>query len=435
MKASMPEYCGKASRLVSAAKRVLLLALVQLAFTAGAQELTNSTTIHFRQSHWDVDTALADNGRNIGCFIGWLDSIAADTSATYRLKSVQVAGAASPEGTAQFNGSLSARRAQSIYDLISRYIQLPDSLTTEEYEGRDWRGLLRMIDADTLMPARNEAMSIVSDIVTADSDNLVAENRAFARLKRINGGRTYRYMYSRMFPSLRYSRLTMEYEREALPEPFAIDTIPAELILDDTVVEWIPDEVTLTPEHRPFYMALKTNLIHDALALPEIGAEFYVGRNWSVVGNWTYGWWDNDHRHRYWRAYGGDVAVRRWFGRLAEEKPLTGHHIGAYAGAVTYDFEFGGKGVMGGRPHRTIFDRCNFYCGVEYGFSLPVRRRLNIDFTIGIGYFGGNYIKYEPSPSGRGYTWQSTHHINWFGPTKAEISLVWLIGRDNYNNK
>ncbi|MCD8273384.1 MAG: DUF3575 domain-containing protein, partial [Alistipes sp.] len=24
---------------------------------------------------------------------------------------------------------------------------------------------------------------------------------------------------------------------------------------------------------------------------------------------------------------------------------------------------------------------------------------------------------------------------HWFGPTKAEISLVWLLGRGNYNEK
>ena len=33
------------------------------------------------------------------------------------------------------------------------------------------------------------------------------------------------------------------------------------------------------------------------------------------------------------------------------------------------------------------------------------------------------------------YVWQTTKKRRWFGPTKAGISLVWLIGRGNYNEK
>ncbi|MFK2066771.1 DUF3575 domain-containing protein, partial [Bacteroides fragilis] len=33
------------------------------------------------------------------------------------------------------------------------------------------------------------------------------------------------------------------------------------------------------------------------------------------------------------------------------------------------------------------------------------------------------------------YVRKETRQRHWFGPTKAEISLVWLIGRGNYNEK
>lgn len=193
------------------------------------------------------------------------------------------------------------------------------------------------------------------------------------------------------------------------------------------------ESIESTAPSRPLYMNLKTNLIYDALALPSVGAEFYIGKNWSVGLNWTYGWWSKNDRHRYWRAYGGDLNVRRWFGSQANEKPLTGHHIGAYAGVVTYDFEFGGKGYMGGLPHKTLWSRCNYLCGIEYGYTLPVSRRINFDFTIGIGYLGGQYLEY--TPQNNQYVWQATKRFHWVGPTKAEISVVWLIGNDNYNRK
>lgn len=56
-----------------------------------------------------------------------------------------------------------------------------------------------------------------------------------------------------------------------------------------------------------------------------------------------YAWWKSDRHHNYWRLYGGDLEVRRWFGRKASEKPLAGHHIGLYGRIFTYDFETGGR--------------------------------------------------------------------------------------------
>ena len=98
---------------------------------------------------------------------------------------------------------------------------------------------------------------------------------------------------------------------------------------------------------------------------------------------------------------------------------------------LTYDFETGGRGYMGGEPGGTLFDRANFAGGVEYGYSLPVGRRLNLDFTIGVGYMGGKYYEYKPIDDC--YVWQATKQRHYFGPTKLEVSLVWLLGRDNTN--
>lgn len=144
---------------------------------------------------------------------------------------------------------------------------------------------------------------------------------------------------------------------------------------------------------RSCYIALKTNMLYDALAVPNLGVEFYAGRNFSVAAQWMHSWWSNESRHRYWRIYGGDITARYWFGSKVLNKPLTGHHAGLYAGALTFDVEWGGTAYMGGRPGHNIFDRCIVNAGLEYGYSLPVARRLNIDFTIGIGYMGGHNRK------------------------------------------
>ena len=45
----------------------------------------------------------------------------------------------------------------------------------------------------------------------------------------------------------------------------------------------------------------------------------------------------------------------------------------------------------------------------------------------------GQYHEYLPLDGCN--VWQSTKQRRWWGPTKAEISLVWFVGRNSYNGK
>ena len=120
-------------------------------------------------------------------------------------------------------------------------------------------------------------------------------------------------------------------------------------------------------------------------------------------------------------------------GHRATKNPLTGHHLGIYSQILTYDFETGGRGYMAGTPGGTLLDKANYTVGLEYGYSLPVNRKLNIDFTLGAGYMTGQYHEYLPLDGCN--VWQNTKQRRWWGPTKAEISLVWFVGCDGYNGK
>ena len=88
---------------------------------------------------------------------------------------------------------------------------------------------------------------------------------------------------------------------------------------------------------------------------------------------------------------------------------------------LTYDVEFGGTGYQSAK--------WNYMAGLSYGYSIPIAKRLNIDFNIGIGYFWGNYYKYDYNEEGELYLWEQTKKRRWFGPTRAEFSLVWLLGK------
>lgn len=419
-------------------RKWVLIALLVCCGTMSAQsvdEIRDSVKIYFRQSKIDLVPSLRGNQAALDRISNSLQTDYMDS--VYRLRKVMVVGGASPEGSVKFNQWLSERRAGVLFDYLSRYGELPDSLKTTSFLGRDWNGLIEMVREDPDVPYKEETLVMLRIIADDVRKGDTSKGDPLTRIKHLRGGVPYAYMYKHLFPWLRASRMYLWYTRELnpafikpLPWPGpGLDVTPLRSDLDllRPAMTYLP----LPGPDKPFYMDIRTNMIYDALLLPNIGVEFYLGKNLSVMANWMYGWWKRDRSHWYWRAYGGDMALRWWFGKAARRKPLTGHHLGVYGQIFTYDFETGGRGYLGGKPGGTLWDKMNYAGGVEYGYSLPIGYRLNIDFTVGIGYWGGIYHEYIPVDTH--YVWQATRHRHWFGPTKAEISLVWLVGHGNYN--
>lgn len=180
---------------------------------------------------------------------------------------------------------------------------------------------------------------------------------------------------------------------------------------------------TLTVTKTNHWMAAKTNLLYDAALLPTVGVEIPIGRRWSVGADWFYTWIFSDSHHDYWQAYGGYITLRRYFTPFDENGDkhvtsfLTGHHLGIYVLGLTYDVERRHRGYQAAR--------FGFGGGVEYGYSKRIGRNVNLDFSLGIGFQDGEYKEYDPVDGC--YVWQATRKRHWWGPTKAEVTIVWLL--------
>ena len=401
-------------------KRFLLLGLLLcVAFMASAQVVLDTVKIYFRQGKHELELDFKDN-RQV------LDKI--NRSAFY-LKKVEVVGGASPEGSVSLNKALSEKRAQEIFDYLSRYGNLADSMKVTRFIGRDWQGLLDLVKADPKVPYQKESIILLEEIIRMEAAG--SKRDLFWKLVAFRRGKPYRYMYYKLFPELRASQmLLMQWEapKPLEPTPYNFVTVKPEF---SSLLLKVP--MPVDSRCKSYHWAIKTNALYDLLLVPNIGVEFGFGKNWSVGANWMYAWWSNRGKNDFWRIYGGDVEVRRWFGKKAAEKPLTGHHVGVYAQALTYDFCLDYKGYMGGEPEGNILDKMNYAFGLEYGYSLPIARRLNLDFVLGLGYWGGTYHEYRVIDDCK--VWQASKNRHWFGPTKAEVSLVWLLGSSNANKK
>lgn len=395
--------------------------------------------VFFRQGYSLLEPAHRDNGARLAAFAAQLEDLRRDTS--IRVKRIHITGTASPEGSAKLNERLAENRAKNLVAWLGEHIPLEGVTLDIRSLGVDWDGLAALVEASE-MPYRDEVLDILHNTPEwVIRDGKIVDGRK-RQLGMLRGGRAWWHMEEHLFPQLRRCdmQLACEIERCIVPQPE-----PEPVIAEDPEPEPVTGQVPVAepaadtlaqpsvPERKPFYMSLRSNLLYDAALVPNIGVEFYLGKGWSIGGNWMYAWWKNDRRHNYWRVYGGELDVRRYFGRRATEKPLTGHHVGLYGQMLTYDFELGGKGYIGGKPGGALWDKMSWGVGLEYGYTLPIGRRLNLDFGIGIGYLGGEYWEYKPVDNH--YVWQATKQRHWFGPTKAEISLVWLLGRGNINQK
>lgn len=163
---------------------------------------------------------------------------------------------------------------------------------------------------------------------------------------------------------------------------------------------------------------VRTNLVHDVLLVPNLGVEYELSDRWSLVGDVSGAWWSVDSRNRRWHILTGDVELRRWLGwRLFPPYLDGGHHLGLYTAVYRYDIAWGGTGQQG---------ELNYGGGISYGYALTLSTKLSLDLSLGIGYMGGKYKKYEPTDEGD-YIQTSSGTRHYFGPTKVECSLVYHL--------
>ena len=148
-------------------------------------------------------------------------------------------------------------------------------------------------------------------------------------------------------------------------------------------------------ESKAQKVALKSNLLYDATTTMNLGLEFGLARKWTLDVPVNYNPWkpDNGRRLRHW---GIQPEVRYWFCEKFR-RTFIGVH-GHYA-----DFNVG---------------------GVSVGHSWILKKRWSIEASVGVGYAHIVYDKYPCRACG---TKLKDSSKNYFGPTKASVSLIYVI--------
>lgn len=170
-------------------------------------------------------------------------------------------------------------------------------------------------------------------------------------------------------------------------------------------------------------VALKTNLIYDALLNVNLGLEFKTAPKWSfdVNGNFN-GWTLSDNKK--WKHWMVQPEMRYW---LCEA--FTGNffglelHGGQYnIGNVNTDFMFLGTDFAKLKDHR--YEGWYAGAGITWGHSWLLSTHWNMEVELGIGW---SYTKSDIYPCGKCGTKSGTKVHNYFGPTKAAFNVVYVF--------
>ena len=337
-----------------------------------------------------------------------------------RIDSIAIYAYASPEGAPHRNDWLARRRAEVARDFIlanlpNDSVLLPQNIILHPM-GENWEGLYEELDANYHLMNRDRVMKIMrADIPT--------ETKKW-RLKQLDNGFTYNWIIRHHMPVLRVATWLCVYQ--PIPE-FVADTMPDISVEMPTLPELEPLPVTEVSRKKKTILALKTNLLYDALSLVNYSIEVPIGERFSALWYHQFPWWtwgqaDNQYCIRF-LSIGGEG--RWWFkpmprpqmGKSVQRDRLMGHFVGLYAESGKWDFEWG-RDICHQGEHWSV--------GLSYGYSMPLGRRLNMEFSISVGYASIAYRKYEPSEDYEILWRDPVKHGRWhyFGPTKAQVSLV-----------
>lgn len=300
---------------------------------------------------------------------------------------------------------------------------LPDSLIVLDPTAENWEDLRNLVYYQYALDDKDEVLAIL------DRTDITDERRKVL-LKRLKRGKSWQYILKELMPQLRYATWISVWQR------IQVDRVveePVCLAMKKPVVEDLHFQPIPLPfpeveeEYTKTILALKSNLLYDAVSWLNFSVEVPIKDKYSVLYYHQFPWWawgkgNNEYCMRF-LSIGAEA--RWWFKPMPREATerrikrdkLMGHFLGVYAESGKWDFE---------RKRDVCYQGEHWSAGLSYGYAMPIGRRLNLEFSLSVGYASIAYRGYTPSEDYE-ILWRDPEKVgrwHYFGPTKAQVSLV-----------
>ena len=375
---------------------------------SGTESHSADFHVNFRWDNAVIRPEYMNTGENLKALA---DSIASIRIGDGALDSLTVVSYSSPEGNYWYNVNLSKRRAAAMRRYLEgEYPGLHGRMRITP-DGESWHMFRERALSDSTIS--EEQRTVLLEIIDSDSDYEAKKERI-----RSWDAELWNRIVRVWFKEMRRSFIRLEwsenvYTREYFlgrPEPLSAMAYTAGRTLTPPPGETVIERTLL---------ALKTNLLYDALTMLNAEIEVPIGERFSIMVEDVFPWWTfgpngNKYSLQMWEM---GVEPRWWFRRNDRRDRLSGHFIGPYVMSARYDFQW----------DRDINYQGEYWsAGISYGYAMPIGKLFNLEFSASLGFVSADYRHYQPAPDYSELYRDpfETGVLSYFGPTKLKVSLV-----------
>lgn len=171
------------------------------------REIVGEAFLDFVVNKTDIRPDYMNNPRELKKITDLISEIKNDRDVTVR--SINVIGYASPEGTIEGNKRLSEGRAKALVGYLTPRFDYSSELYKVVYGGENWDGLKQMVEASQ-MDHKEEIINILSNIpAEIDYKKDISRKKALMDLV---GGKPYFYMLKEFYPLLRKAICKIDFD-------------------------------------------------------------------------------------------------------------------------------------------------------------------------------------------------------------------------------
>lgn len=170
-------------------------------------------------------------------------------------------------------------------------------------------------------------------------------------------------------------------------------------------------------------VAIKTNLLYDATATVNLGAELKVAPKWSIDLSGNINAWSFSHGQR-WKHWLVQPEVRYWLCDATSGHFFAAHALGGQFNFGHLGFAHDILGIKFSDLRDQRFQGWYTGVGVGYGYSWILGKHWNLEAEIALGWVYAHYDIFECEGCGRK---TGKGHKNLFMPTKAALNLVYVF--------
>ena len=420
---------------------ICCIGFLQLSLSASAHKVESPDTacvsdslyqkpllLYFRFDRSLVEYHYMDNPHTLEEF----SVLFSDSLQVSHIDTIHISAYASPDGDARYNLGLARRRAVAVKGyLIWKYPYLDQRRILIRPQGEDWQGLRQLVEADIAVPNREEVLEILTKVSDKEKCKVL--------LRRLNCGYAYRYIHKHLLPELRNAAVCTVRLKTPVSSPvFAPDrmrgiSIPEPVYSPDSLSGFLytlPVGVQRRITSPVPFLALKTNLLSWAgltgegdLASfrPNLSAEVFFARCWSVQAAAEYSYWQGGTGNKFWGVSGYSIEPRFWF---SGDGAFRWFYLGAYG--QTGDFDYRPYPAGDTQADGSSVTGTYWSTGLSLGVYFPFTPHWGLEAGLRGGYRKSAGKAYDHEPPHAYY-----HHdapSTYWGITSFNLSLSyrWL---------